>query len=126
MYSTVGGDPEVVGSKIASAFPPEDKLLIEVPENRGMLVADIQKGHCRGWRGPAQDDIVISSPWGFRLEDIPVRIDVWQGEVDRPVPLSQGIYQHERIPNSRLNVLPGQAHLYRLSHWREVLEMPVA
>jgi pimeloyl-ACP methyl ester carboxylesterase len=126
MYSKILGDPEVVGSKLASAFPPEDRLLIEVPEYRKMLVADLQEGHRQGWQGPAQDDIVISRPWGFRLEDISVRIDVWQGEVDRIVPLNQGQYQHERIPNSRLNVLPGQAHLYLLSHWREVLETLVA
>ena len=67
------------------------------------------------------DDIIINKPWGFHLEDITVRIDIWQGEVDKNVPLNQGQYQHESIPNSRLTVLPGQAHLYLLAHWREVL-----
>ena len=91
-----------------------------------MLVADLQEGYRQGWKGPAQDDIIISRPWGFRLEDINVRIDIWQGEVDNNVPLDQGRFQHEKIPNSRLTVLPGQAHLYLLAQWREVLAALVA
>ena len=85
------------------------------------LGLDILEGYRQGWQGPAQDDIIINNPWGFRLEDITVRIDIWQGEVDKNVPLCQGKYQDERIANSRLTVLPGQAHLYLLTHWREVL-----
>jgi pimeloyl-ACP methyl ester carboxylesterase len=121
-YAAIKGDPEDVGKKLASASPPADRQLIEVQENQTMFVADIQEGYRQGWQGPAQDDvIIINKPWGFRLEDIAVRIDVWQGEVDQNVPLSQGYYQHDRIPNSRLTVLPGQAHLYLLAQWREVL-----
>jgi pimeloyl-ACP methyl ester carboxylesterase len=121
-YATIRGAPEDVGRKLDSASPPADRQLIEVPENQRMFVADIQEGYRQGWQGPAQDDIIIiNKPWGFRLEDIAVRIDIWQGEVDQNVPLSQGHYQHERIPNSRLTVLSGQAHLYLLAQWREVL-----
>jgi len=120
-YATIKGDPEDVGEKLASSFPPVDRKLVEMPENQRMFVADIQEGYRQGWQGPAQDDIIINKPWGFRLEDITIRIDIWQGEVDQNVPLNQGLYQHERIPNSRLTVLPGQAHLYLLAQWREVL-----
>ncbi len=126
MYAMVMGDSEVIGSKLALGFPPEDRLLLKISANRKMLVDDIREGFRQGWRGPARDAIVISSPWGFRLEDIPVRIDVWQGEVDRNVPLNQGLYQHEHLQNSNLRVVPGQAHLYLLTKWREVLEALVA
>ena len=92
-----------------------------------MLVLDIQEGYRQGWKGPAHDDVIIlNRPWGFRLEDISVQIDIWQGDVDKNVPLDQGRYQHEKIPNSRLTILPGQAHLYLLAQWREVLAALVA
>ncbi len=120
-YAAIKGAPEDVGKKLASSLPPADRKLFEVPENQRMFVADIREGYRQGWEGPAQDDIIINKPWGFRLEDITVRIDIWQGEVDKNVPLNQGQYQHEKIPNSRLTVMPGQAHLYLLAHWREVL-----
>ena len=121
MSSMLKGDPEDIGKKLASSFPPEDRKLVEVPENQKMLLADIQEGYRQGWKGPAQDDIIINNPWGFRLDDIAVRIDIWQGEVDKNVPLNQGQYQQEMIPNSRYTALPGRAHLYLLAQWREVL-----
>ncbi len=57
--------------------------------------------------------------------EITVRIDIWQGEVDKNVPVNQGSYQNELLPNSRLTVLPGQAHLYILEQWREILSVLV-
>jgi pimeloyl-ACP methyl ester carboxylesterase len=120
-FSVIKGAPEDIGKKLASSLAPADRKLIEVPENQGMFVADIREGYRQGWQGPAQDDIITNKPWGFRLEDIAVRIDIWQGEVDENVPLYQGQYQHEKIPNSRLAIWPGQAHVAVLGHWREVL-----
>jgi len=105
MYPKIVGDPEEAGKTLTSSFPPVDRALVEIPENSQMLIPDI----------------LINAPWGFRMEDINVRIDIWQGEVDKNVPVNQGRYQHELIPNSRLTVLPGQAHLYVLEQWREIL-----
>ena len=119
--SMIMGDPEEVGKKFASSFPEVDQQLILGTEYEQLLVVDIQEGYRQGWQGPAQDDIIINSPWGFTMAEINVRIDIWQGEVDKNVPLNQGQYQHELLPNSRLRILPGQAHLYLLTHWREIL-----
>lgn len=122
IYPKIVGDPEEAGKTLASSFPPVDRALVEIPENIQMLIPDIQEGYRQGWEGPSQDDILINSPWGFSLEDIQPRFDVWQGEVDKNVPVNQGKYQHEILPNSRLTVLPDQAHLYLLGRWREILE----
>ena len=122
MYKIITGDPDEVGKKLASSLPLADRRLAEKPENQKMLITSIQEGYKQGWQGPAQDDLIINSPWGFRLEDIEVRIDIWQGEIDRNVPLNQGKYQHEKIRNSTLTVMPGQAHMYLLTNWRNVLE----
>jgi pimeloyl-ACP methyl ester carboxylesterase len=119
--SMIMGDPEEAGEKLASSFPAEDRQLIMGTEYQKLLVIDVQEGYRQGWQGPAQDDIIINSPWGFNIEEIKVRIDIWQGELDKNVPLNQGQYQHELIPNSRLTVVPDQAHLYLLSYWGEVL-----
>jgi pimeloyl-ACP methyl ester carboxylesterase len=119
--SMIMGDPEEVGKKLAASFPEQDRQLIKGSEYEQLLVIGIQEGYRQGWQGPAQDDIIINQPWGFTIAQIKIRIDIWQGEVDKNVPLNQGQYQHNLIPNSRLTVLPGQAHLYILSRWGEVL-----
>ena len=120
-HSTIQGNPEDVGKKLVSSVPPADRTLLEVPENQRLIVSDIQEAYRQGWEGIARDDIIINSPWGFRLEDIRVRIDIWQGELDQNVPLNQGQYQHEKIPSSRLTILTGQAHLFLLARWHEIL-----
>jgi len=121
-YNMLQGDPEKVRSKLKSIFPPEDRKAIEESGGEEAMLEDVKEGFRQGWDGPAQDDIIINKAWGFGLDDIHTRFDVWQGEVDKNVPLNQGIYQHELLAGSRLHVLPGQAHLYLLTHWREILE----
>jgi pimeloyl-ACP methyl ester carboxylesterase len=113
MYNSIQGDPDEAGKMLVSSFPPVDrKLLADTPGYLEILVADIQEGYSQGWQGPAQEDIILNTPWGLNLEDIPLRIDIWQGEVDANVPLNQGQYLHGKIPYSQITVLPGQAHLY--------------
>ncbi|MCJ7615425.1 MAG: alpha/beta hydrolase [Desulfobacterales bacterium] len=116
-YSQISSGKDI---KIDSLIP-HDKKIMEKPENYQLYMADIREGYRQGWQGIALDDIIINNPWGFSLEDIQVHIDIWQGECDQNVPLNQGKYQHEKIPDNRFTVVQDQAHLYLLSHWREVL-----
>jgi pimeloyl-ACP methyl ester carboxylesterase len=125
-YRMVIGDRDKLGQKLANSFPRVDRELLLVPEQEALFVMDICEGYRQGWRGPAQDDVIINRPWGFRLEAIKPRIDVWQGEIDENVPLNQGLYQHERIPNSRFMLLEGQGHAYLLVHWRALLSALVS
>ena len=120
-YSTTQGNPRDLGQRLASSVPPADREILQVPANQAMFVADIRQGYQQGWLGPALDDIIANRPWGFRLEDIALRIDIWQGQVDENVPLCQGQYQYQKIPDSSLTVWSDQAHLALLGHWREVL-----
>lgn len=126
MYSMLSGDTEKAGQTLLASFPPVDRRIAEKPGNLENMVASIREGYRQGWQGPAQDDIVTISPWGFRVQDINVRIDIWQGELDKNVPVNQGYYQHEKIPNSRLTILSGQAHVYLLERWGEILAQLVA
>lgn len=121
MRGMIMGDPEEAAEKLAATFPEVDRQVIRDFGYQELLVNDIQEGYRQGWQGPAQDDIIINTPWGFKIDEIQVRIDIWQGGLDKNVPVNQGQYQHELIPNSRLTVLPDQAHVYLLSHWREIL-----
>ena len=115
-------DQDKVGDRLKSSFPPPDQKAIEESGSVDWLVENIKEGYRQGWEGPAQDDILINTPWDFKIEDVHVRFDVWQGEIDKNVPLNQGEYQDTMLPNSQLHVLSGQAHLYLLTHWRDVLE----
>jgi pimeloyl-ACP methyl ester carboxylesterase len=104
-----------------ATFPEIDRRLLHTPQQREDFVRDIREGYRQGWRGPAQDDVLINRPWGFCLKAIIPRIDLWQGGKDKNVPAWQAHYQAERIPHSRLTLWPHLGHLGHLAHWSEVL-----
>ena len=110
-----------VGAMLAAGNAEDDRAVAARPDLQILMGTNIKEGYRQGPEGPAQDDVVINSPWGFRLEEIAAPIDVWQGEIDRNVPLTQGETQHRRLPNSTLRVLPNTAHLFPLVRWREIL-----
>ncbi len=122
VYNMFQGDSEKAGDRLMSSFPPEDQKAIEESGSADWLIEDFKEGYRQGWHGPAQDDILINTSWGFGLEEINTRFDVWQGDVDKNVPINQGQYQDKMLPNSRLRIVHDQAHLYLLTHWREILE----
>lgn len=106
---------------LAGGAGKDDKIVANRPDLQILMGRNIKEGYRQGPAGPAQDDIVINSPWEFRLEGISVPVDIWQGEIDSNVPLIQGQVQNDRLPNSTLRVLPGTAHMFPLLMWQEIL-----
>lgn len=121
MHSLARGDTDTLRQRLMNGFPPADRKVLGAPGNAEMMVEEIREGYRQGWSGPAWDDIVINRPWGFRLSDVRVRVDIWHGELDGNIPIDHAKYQDANIPNSRLKVWPGLAHLGLLTKWREVL-----
>jgi pimeloyl-ACP methyl ester carboxylesterase len=74
-----------------------------------------------GLRGFAQDSVILSTPWGFRLQDIWVRVQLWHGEQDANVSLSAARYMAEAIPNCQATFLPDEGHWLVLDHWEDIL-----
>jgi pimeloyl-ACP methyl ester carboxylesterase len=83
-----------------------DKALVERREIRQYLAAVINHGR----------------PWGFPLEDIKLRVHLWQGEEDPSVPLAMGRYLAETISNCEATFIAGAGHLWIVDHVGEVLD----
>jgi pimeloyl-ACP methyl ester carboxylesterase len=120
-YPTIMAQHDQAADRMLAAFPRVDRQMLQMPAQRERFVLDIQEGYRQGWQGPVQDDLVNARPWGFRLEDIAVRVDIWQGDLDQNVPASQAHHQHASLPDSRLTIWKGEAHLALFNHWRELL-----
>ncbi len=110
-----------IGRMLAGGQRDDGKLAAQRPDLQNLMGLNIKEGYRLGPDGPARDDIIINSPWGFRLEDVEARIDIWQGEIDVNVPLIQGAHQHSVLPDSTLRVLENTAHLFPLVRWKEIL-----
>ena len=84
------------------------------------------EGPRQGVGGFARDGIIMSHPWGFRLEDIQVPVHIWHGDADTSTPLVMAQYIAGKIPNCQLTVFPGEGHFLLFDHWAEILTMLIS
>lgn len=110
-----------IGDKFVKSLPKVDQIPFENQEVKAMLIADIKEGYKQGGDGPARDDIIINTPWKFEIINIQTRFDVWQGDTDENVPVNQGKYQAELLPNSSLYLVENKGHMFLLEKWKDVL-----
>jgi pimeloyl-ACP methyl ester carboxylesterase len=124
--SMVLGDAEKATQQLMASIPESDKSVLYAPQNVAILVSSLREGFRHEARGVAQDDTLVNQDWGFALEEIIPRIDVWHGEGDVNVPLHAGMFLQNVLPNNRTTFLPGEGHFFLLSRWEEVLSALVA
>jgi len=110
-----------IGDKFVNSLPEVDQKPFKNPEVKEMLIADIKEGYKQGGNGPARDDIIINSPWKFDIKEIQTRFDIWQGDSDKNVPVNQGKYQAELLPNNNFHLLKNKGHMFLLDEWKNVL-----
>jgi pimeloyl-ACP methyl ester carboxylesterase len=86
-----------------------------------MLVRSYLEATRQGLSGFARDSIILSKPWGFRLQDITVPVHLWHGEHDANVSLSAARFVAQAIPNCQATFLPQEGHWLFIDHWGEIL-----
>lgn len=102
-------------------LPAPDRRVLEQPALRQAFLEEGRRASRTSARATAQDFALFTRPWGFRLEDIRVPVDVYCGELDVNVPVAHGRRQADRIPNAKLHCLPDEAHLLFVAHADEIL-----
>jgi pimeloyl-ACP methyl ester carboxylesterase len=114
-------NPEQFFERYTAHNPPADQALLAQPEFREMLIASYAEATRSGLRGFAWEVCIVSRPWGFRLEEIPVRVHLWQGTEDSSTPLAMAQTIADSIPDCHGTFLPGEGHFLLFTHWREIL-----
>ena len=121
-------DPERFFANYTRHNPPADQTLLARPEVRAMFMESYLEATRQGTEAFAWEVLLVARPWGFRLEEVRVPIAIWHGAEDTSTPVGMAHALARSIPNSTIHILPGQGHLFFLSHWREIaaeLLMPV-
>ena len=87
-----------------------------------LYVLETLEAFRQGTRGPANDARLFAQPWGFRLEDIKVKVHLWHGGQDVHVPISMAKAVADSIHTCHTTFYPNEDHLrVILSHFGEVL-----
>ena len=121
LFNNPRRDPERFFEQIKTQVSDPDRAVLARPEVRAVLVASYAETARPGLRGFAWESLLLSHPWGFRLEDITMEVHLWHGEDDASIPVSMGRTMAGAIPNCRATFLPGEGHFLFFDHWGEIL-----
>jgi pimeloyl-ACP methyl ester carboxylesterase len=114
-------DLEGFFKRYTSHNPPADRVLLDEPSFREMLKASYAEATRDGIRGFAWEVRVGTRPWGFRLEDIAMEVQLWHGDQDTSTPLAMAQHMASAIPKCRTRFFPGEGHFLLFTRWEELL-----
>ena len=88
-----------------------DRLLLEQPRLRQMLIASHCEAVRTGHSGVYQDLRILTSPWGFSLRSIPIPVHLWHGELDTVLPPVIGRHLAGSIAQCRARFYSDEGHV---------------
>jgi pimeloyl-ACP methyl ester carboxylesterase len=74
-----------------------------------------------GLHGALDDLAAVARGEGFRIEDIAIDVQIWQGELDQGVPPAIGRSQERRIPRASARYVEDGGHMILISHAEDIL-----
>ena len=108
--------------KMILQLPAADQVILQNPARLNTMLSASAEAFKQGARGAAQEFRLISNPWGFDLEKIKTPITIWQGALDKQVPISHAKLYQARLPNAQLQLFEQEGHISTLySHIGSIL-----
>lgn len=98
-----------------------DQAVLRDSTIRALLVADLGEAFRNNSTPFAEDIIILSYPWGFRLQDIHVPVYLWHGEQDILAPVQMGYDVANAIFGCRAHFFSDEGHTLIFTHWAEIL-----
>jgi pimeloyl-ACP methyl ester carboxylesterase len=119
-------DPAGASKRLPRSLPQADKDVFARPDVQAMEHEDLIEAYRNGVDGISWEAKVLTHPWGFRLEDIHMKIYLWQGEADRTVPVSMAKHLARTLPECEARFIAGEGHMLMFNYWREILAVAVS
>jgi pimeloyl-ACP methyl ester carboxylesterase len=115
-------DPEKSLDERAAIFSKADQVMLARPEIKAQVLGYRKEAMRQGVKGTLRELQILTSPWGFHLENIHGDVDIWHWEDDLLAPIQMGRYVAKQIPNAQTHFLAGGGHYSIFDSWREILE----
>ncbi len=115
-------DPDRAFDWLLHTLPPCDAAVIDRPEIRAIVRANLRRPlPSTAGRAATRDVVLESRPWGFALAEIAAPVHVWHGDADRNLAVANGTYQAHEIPDATLHQVPGEGHWLLVDHFADIL-----
>lgn len=114
--------PEAYYKELVKSVNSSDKNITLDPDFKVHFLADQKEAIIQGGKGVAVDAAVHYVDWGFRLQEITVKVHVFHGTNDNLVPVAFANHLAGRIPNCELHLLENKGHLFPVDHQDLIFE----
>ena len=111
---------------LETAPEPADEAVLRDPEVRANFAASNLEGARQGQAGLVGDWVADALPWGFRLADVGVPVDLWIGERDPGRAPLDAPEIARRIPSCAVHADPDAGHWLVISRWSDIVEQSLA
>lgn len=102
--------PHQILNFMARSAREPDRTAMMAPEIRQILMASFKESMRSGPAGAIRDLNIYTTPWGFGLGEIRIRVHLWHGEKDVIVPCAMGRHMAMSIPNCQAAFYTGEGH----------------
>lgn len=99
-----------------------DAKILRRPDVRKKFAAMTREAFRQGAYGATSDFRIFGAPWRTDFTRITMPAVIWQGTMDRIVPVAAAEHLALLIPHARLVRLRGAGHFWVVTHMREVLD----
>jgi pimeloyl-ACP methyl ester carboxylesterase len=114
--------PQAFAKMMSSSMCPADSELFAIPEMAYIFMRDFQELFRQGAKGGAFDAQLVYLNWGFDLRKIKTHVEIRQGAEDRWIPPMFSQYLSKTLPDSTLDLIPGQGHFYHMAYADDTLD----
>jgi pimeloyl-ACP methyl ester carboxylesterase len=104
-------DPERHVARMMAAAPAADRRVLADPEYRALFAASTGEALRLGGRGAAWELTLLAQRWDFRLQEVPVPVEIWQGLADNIVPSAIARQLAAALPHGAPHYLADEGHL---------------
>ncbi|MEP7119641.1 MAG: alpha/beta hydrolase [Byssovorax sp.] len=108
-------------AELVPGLPPGDRWLLADDARRASFDAAAREAYRQGAEGVVSDRIARFLPWGFRIEDLAMEVNLFLAAEDAVFPPSRADDWIHRLPRARVICWPDAGHLGLAKHWGEVL-----
>lgn len=91
------------------ALPEPDRAVITADAAR--VGAGLSKALENGIEGWLEDDIALTTPWGFDLGTVTTPVAFWAGRQDRFISYTHSVWMAQQVPGSDLHLLGAHGHM---------------
>jgi pimeloyl-ACP methyl ester carboxylesterase len=102
-------------------LPAVDQAIVRARDISVIAITDSRAAFADGGRAAAQEARLLLRPWGLRLDELRVPIELWHGAADTVVPPAMGRCLAATLPNCRARFLPEEGHYLVIPRAQEIL-----